>query len=568
MIGVVFEAAERAAVEEFFQLFKTPWEPFDAERTYQILIATVSSVPECDARLKLIFRSSASSIDAEWGLGQDGLKQSTVLEIGKQRLPVYRDVLTFKENCGVKACVFADGGIAGVTREFTGGRRVLRLGYDLFKEVQHILLNGQPLQYGAVPTLDLHIDLIRQWILQTRVPLVEIPPFPAGSSFIVCLTHDIDFIGIRRHCLDHTMWGFLVRATLGALMRFVRGRLGLGRLGRCWGAVATLPLVYLGWSKDFWMPFEWYLNVEQGLAVTYYLIPFKRRAGERIQSRHPERRATAYDVSDLSDWIQRLQRVGCEIGVHGIDAWHSAEKGKAERLRVASATGKSNMGIRMHWLLADGDTARVIEEAGYDYDATVGYNEAPGYRAGTSQVYRPKGAHRLLELPLHIQDGALFYPRRLDLSEGEAWELCTKFIDHVQAHGGVLTILWHDRSHGPERYWGDFYVRLVDTLRAFHAWFGAAGEVVDWFRARRSITFERCPTCTGTNEVFARCHGRTPALPFVLRFHFPPGQTSPAQSIGSQSDVSWSGEHEIGVSALMQAQPGKRAPIRPVPAAR
>ena len=554
MIGVIFEAAEAAAVEEFFQLFKTPWEPFVAERPYQVLITTASSVPECDALLKLVFQSRGSSIDAEWGLAQGSRKESAFLEIGNQRLPIYGEVLTFKENFGVKSCVFADGSVAGVTREFTDGRKAVRLGYDLFKEVQHILMHGQPLKHGAVPTLDLHIDLVRQWILQAGISLVEIPPFPAGSSFIVCLTHDIDFIGIRFHYLDHTMWGFLVRATVGALVRFVRGRMELRQLARCWGAVVALPLVYLGWLKDFWSPFEWYLEVEKGLGATYYIIPFKRRAGDKVPARHPERRATAYDVSDLSDWTSRLLEAGCDIGVHGIDAWHSSEKGKEERLRVSSVTGEPSVGIRMHWLLTDNDSVRAIEEAGYDYDATVGYNEAPGYRAGTGQVYRPHGARRLLELPLHIQDGSLFYPQRLDLSEGKAWEMCKKFIDHAKAHGGVLTILWHDRSHCPERFWGSFYARLVAGLKALDAWFGTAREVVEWFRARRSVTFERWPVSAGGARVFARCQGVTPRRPFVLRIHFPPGETSPAQSISSQTDVLWSGESDVDLSALIQSQ--------------
>ena len=66
--------------------------------------------------------------------------------------------------------------------------------------------------------------------------------------------------------------------------------------------MASLPFVYAGWAKDFWEPFEWYLEVEKGLPATYFLIPFKRRAGEKVPGRHASRRATAYDVGDLSDW--------------------------------------------------------------------------------------------------------------------------------------------------------------------------------------------------------------------------------------------------------------------------
>ena len=132
------------------------------------------------------------------------------------------------------------------------------------------------------------------------------------------------------------------------------------------------------------------------------------------------RRATAYDVSGLPHSTEVLRKRGCELGVHGIDAWYSADKGRDELMTIAAVTGESSTGIRMHWLLWDANTPSILERAEFAYDSTFGYNETVGYRAGTSQVFRPFGAQTPLGLALHIQDGALFYPQRLDLSEPEA----------------------------------------------------------------------------------------------------------------------------------------------------
>ena len=41
MIGVLSNAAEARAVEEFFELFKTPWEFFVPGRRYDLLVSTV-----------------------------------------------------------------------------------------------------------------------------------------------------------------------------------------------------------------------------------------------------------------------------------------------------------------------------------------------------------------------------------------------------------------------------------------------------------------------------------------------------------------------------------------------
>ena len=104
------------------------------------------------------------------------------------------------------------------------------------------------------------------------------------------------------------MWGFAYRATVGAVRNFARGRLSGARLLQSWLAAASLPLVFAGWVRDFWEPFEWYLGVEKGLPATYFLIPFKRRAGQKVPGRHGARRATAYDVGDLGQWCRTLTR--------------------------------------------------------------------------------------------------------------------------------------------------------------------------------------------------------------------------------------------------------------------
>ena len=411
MIGVIHKPEEREIVEEFFQLFKTPWEQFQAGRAYDVVVISTNDPAPKDARLVL-------------------------------REP------------------------------------------NLFEEVRGLLTQGQPVDRSLTPALDLRIKRLREVIIEAGIPLIEIPPRPAGYDFSACLTHDIDFIGIRQHKFDHTMWGFLYRSSAGALWDAARGRTGLGKLLRIWRAAASLPLVYLGWVKDFWNPFEWYLEVEKGIPATYYLIPFKRRVGDRVTALDAYRRATAYDVTDIPEWIERLHENGCETGVHGIDAWHSVEKGREELQRVDSAVG-----IRMHWLLSDAQTPKVLEQAGYAYDSTVGYNETVGFWAGTTQVYLPLGNRTMLELPMHIQDGALFFPGRLGVSEAAAWDLCERILGCAQEHGGVLTLLWHDRSHGPERFWGEFYERLVQRLKGLRVWFASGRQVVEWFRSRREVIF-------------------------------------------------------------------------------
>ena len=490
MIGVIPRLDQVEVVAEFFELFKTPWEPYDPRRKYNVIIATAEEIPEVQTKLLLVFGRAVKAIDARMGVVSSRLSERAILEDRHTLLPIYGGLLLFASSGPGSPCLTCDRETAGL-RISAADSAVIRLGYDLFDELQLLLSNGQPIEYAHIPTLDIHIGMLRQWIVDAGIPLLEIPPVPAGHSFMVCLTHDIDFVGIRNHKFDHSMWGFIYRATVGALYNFVRGRLSLARLCRNWFAAASLPLVYAGWARDFWEPFEWYLRVEKGIPATYFLIPFKRRAGENVAGRRAPRRAAAYDVSDLANWTGVLLREGCELGVHGIDAWHSADKGRDELARIVEVAGRSRVGIRMHWLLRRADTPSLLEEAGYAYDSTFGYNETVGYRAGTAQAYRVKGVQKLLELPLHIQDGALFYRNRLDLTEPDAESRCQTMIDNARRFGGALTLLWHDRSHGPERLWGDFYIRLVQKLKSLNVWFGTASQAVDWFTKRRAVRFSR-----------------------------------------------------------------------------
>ncbi len=144
----------------------------------------------------------------------------------------------------------------------------------------------------------------------------------------------------------------------------------------------------------------------------------------------------------------------------------------------------------MHWLYFDEASPLALEKAGFAYDSTWGYNDAVGYRAGTSQAFRLPQTRDLLELPLHIQDTALFYPDRMGLSEDEAFQSCKKLLRNAFHLGGAVTINWHGRSLAPERLWGEFYRRLLREIEKYRVWFATASEAVNWFRQRRSVVFE------------------------------------------------------------------------------
>jgi peptidoglycan/xylan/chitin deacetylase (PgdA/CDA1 family) len=340
---------------------------------------------------------------------------------------------------------------------------------------------------------------LRELIVSSGEPLVEVSPVPEGYRFIACLTHDIDHPSIRWHGLDHTTIGFLYRAIFGSVQQGLQGRTSMHSVMKNWKAAAKLALIHLGLADDFWESFDHnYAAIEKGLPSSFFAIPFKGQEGRTRTGRAPKRRAARYGITDIRGQLEALATVGHEIGLHGIDAWLDSSSADRELHEVRALAPSDQLGVRMHWLYFDEHSPAVLDAAGADYDSTVGYNDTIGFRAGTTQVFKPFSAKNLLELPLDVMDTALFYPTYLNLSREEARAAVSRIIDAAIRFGGVITLNWHDRSLAPERLWGDVYAEIIDELREKGAWFATAGQAVSWFRMRRKATFE---TSRGTTAI-------------------------------------------------------------------
>ena len=486
MIGIVCFDHEKSLVKEFFELFKTPWEFYRQNTKYEVVLSTGMEIEIVQPDLLLIYSSKILKADTSSGVTGDCQNTGSV-EYGKNTLPLYGGMLTYRLQQsslpGTKIlldCIYTAR---------INNLPVVRIGYDLFQETGFLLTKGQPAGRALTPTLELHISILRELMVTNGIPVIEIPPVPSGYSSITCLTHDVDFVRITDHKFDSTMFGFIYRALFGSIRGILDGRGSFNKLLKNWAAVLSLPGVYLGVCKDFLNNIKRYLELEKGLASTFFLIPFKNSPGRGSQTRGSTSRSVKYDIGDIKKELGLMLEAGCEIGLHGIDAWTDTEHGEKELLRIKDFSKTDQIGIRMHWLYFDKSSPENLEKTGFLYDSTMGYNEAIGFKCGTAQVFRFTDAEKLSELPLIIQDTALFYPDRMNLKEAEAWILVKKVIQSIELHGGVITINWHQRSLGPERQWGDFYTQILNYLKQRETWFAGGTEAAKWFAKRRKAAF-------------------------------------------------------------------------------
>jgi hypothetical protein len=491
LIGVIANSTEHGVVSEFFELFKTPWEFYQSDRQYEVILCAGSGdFAKNAARLVLIYSSGNFAFDHPENIEIASRKRNRMFLHRGARLPIYGDGLTFRE-IGIDLLIDEESRQTAMRQYKSPDGVVVRIGYDLFGEVSSLLTEGQPAACADIPTLDLHIALLRDLIVTSGVSLVEVPPVPHGYRFIACLTHDVDHPSIVQHKWDHTAFGFLYRAIFGSLGNFFRGRITVRNLLTNWVAALKLPLVHMGFANDFWRDFEdRYREFEKGLCSTFFVIPFKNRPGCDFEGLAPSFRASRYGARDIAGTIGKILAAGNEVGLHGIDAWTDSSKGLEEFEEIRQLTGISETGVRMHWLYYDLQSPIALEQAGAAYDSTIGYRETVGYRAGTTQVYKPLQATQLLELPMHVMDTALFYPAYLGLSSRQATTLVHRMVDNAVDFGGCITINWHDRSLAPERVWDACYRELVQDMKNRGAWFATARQATSWFRKRRSVVFE------------------------------------------------------------------------------
>jgi hypothetical protein len=491
MIGVQADSSEHAVVAEFFELFKTPWEFYREGRRYDVLLSTGNQdVNGKSAQLVLLYAGRKVPFDAQEKIGIASRKHNCVLAYKEARIPIYGDSIAFQEK-GTGLLVDEESRRSAINRPQIPAKTVVRIGYDLFGEIRTLLDVGQPAAYAGIPTLELHIALMRDLIVASQVSLVEIPPVPDGYSFIACLTHDVDHPSIRRHGLDHTTLGFLYRAVLGSVANLLRGRTPVRALLANWAAALKLPFVHLGWAHDFWRGFvDRYLEVEKGLCSTFFVIPFGNDPGRNSDGPAPAFRASRYGAGDIADLIQQMTAAGCEVGLHGIDAWLDSARAQEEFEEIRRIAGTTEIGVRMHWLYYDQHSPVILEQAGAACDSTIGYRETVGYRAGTTQAYKPLKAARLLEMPMQVMDTALFYPVYLGLTSRQAKSLLGRMVDNAAEFGGCMTTNWHDRSLVPERMWDACYRDLLADLKGRGAWFATVGQAASWFQKRRAVVFE------------------------------------------------------------------------------
>jgi len=222
-------------------------------------------------------------------------------------------------------------------------------------------------------------------------------------------------------------------------------------------------------ARDPYNTFDFLMDTSErhGLRSTFFFLAGPTAAG--IDG--------TYALSDppIADLLRRVNERGHEVGLHAsYDSFRSAERIELELdgLRAACrgvGFEQSSWGVRQHYLRFEAPiTWRSQAAAGLAYDATVGFADANGFRAGTCREYPvfdldDRRRLDLWERPLTFMDAASreFLAGDLD----DAAERARALVGTCRRHQGGAVLLYHNSSL-PSARQRDHYRTLIEALVA------------------------------------------------------------------------------------------------------
>ncbi len=313
--------------------------------------------------------------------------------------------------------------------------------------------------------------------------------WPHGKTYAVALTHDVDDPE-RPSRLPGLAWRYLRgggtrrRETYWQMAAEIRVR-GMG------DAVSVRPTKRRAWD------FGEFCRIERQLAMrsAFYFATVGRREGHTFDVCYEVSRARYRKI------ISRLESDGWEVGLHAAYLTRAGEPAvKLQLERLDRLTNAPVVGVRHHYLQLDPDhpMGSLAEHAasGLCYDTSIGFNDCPGFRAGTALPYQPliptapaATSGSFLELPMSLADMHLE-----GLGEEEAVDIVIRHMEAVRGLGGLALLNWHVGRWHSDPTWRAAYQAVCRFLSADDSvWVALPRDIVAWWLTANECAAYRSP---------------------------------------------------------------------------
>lgn len=316
---------------------------------------------------------------------------------------------------------------------------------------------------------------VDRWVAQERAKLEQAghrlePLWPEGRRFAMYLSHDIDKVSNEQ--------------TYQQVLRATEDRARLKR--KIWfrNLKGRYPL-----APDLKETIEIALEIEEkhGVVASWFFTTHPVSKAEEFDCVYHPSDPCRYQGQEttIKEVMGDLARKGHDVGLHG-SYWSARLPGmlKEQKEQLARDSGLPITTTRQHWLHFDlAVTPKLQSEAGIAVDGTFGFNRHLGFRAGTSLPFFWPDLD-LLELPLVIQDVAVFSPAAMELDLAMACKVCDQLVDEVASVGGCVGTLLHPEQFPLIPDLAFWYDQLIGKALAKGAWVTSLANINSWWRAR------------------------------------------------------------------------------------
>ncbi|AZN43305.1 polysaccharide deacetylase family protein [Paenibacillus albus] len=196
--------------------------------------------------------------------------------------------------------------------------------------------------------------------------------------------------------------------------------------------------------------FRWLMTLSEkaGLRSAFYFITEETVAG--LDGNY-----SVYNP-EIQSLMREIHGRGHEIGLHpSYDTYNSPDRISRQFQILLDIAGKNGIrqerwGGRQHYLRWKGpETWQYWEEAGLDYDSTLGYADSPGFRCGVCYEYPvfnllSREPLNLVEKPLIVMEQTVWKGSAGQTKEEAALEQIGSLYQQCRSFGGQFTLLWHN----------------------------------------------------------------------------------------------------------------------------
>lgn len=320
--------------------------------------------------------------------------------------------------------------------------------------------------FAEVPVVDAYCDMLDN-ILELSLPnYVRSSMWRDEHSFCMTLSHDIDY------------WDVWNKEQYTKIMKYNKDRLKLNPLRSLYKIIGH----YL--TKKSFKP----VQAMQKILKKESLLNVKSTNFILVQDNSDDARRTYFSNDEYKNQLKSVFSTQ-DIGLHGSPGSAYFIKETKKELERLQKLFPRPFGYRSHKLSFQYQASfNVLEKMNLKYDASLGYWEHIGFRAGISYPFYPYDIENdrpfnILEIPLIVMDATLISNIGMSLNPFIASYRLSRLIQRAKKFHSHISILWHNNTFDNIDFpwWSWLYWSLIKRAKINNAWVCSLDELHEYW---------------------------------------------------------------------------------------